>query len=84
MRWSNFVLWLELLTAGVAVAAACTLAGGASGARCKTTPCDYFRNGVAYKGTCGTKKHDNKNCYCILDSNKKILQYQTGCALPAE
>ena len=85
MRSSRAVLWLGLMTATLSLAAGCTLGIFGGGGRCSTAPCTYFdAHGKEYEGTCGTKKGDEKNCYCINNADKKLAQIQSGCSLQTE
>jgi len=78
------------LLTGLAVALLCTAVGymataSAAGGHCKSTACTYFdANGQGRAGTCGAKKGDAKNCYCIVDDDKKLSQKQSGCSSTPE
>jgi hypothetical protein len=80
----------KLLLVGVTSAILCTAAGymitaASEGNRCKSGECTYFdANGQRRPGTCGTKQDDNKNCYCIVNDNKKLSQKQLVCSAEPE
>lgn len=84
MRIQTMALWFELMIATAVLAATCTLAAAPTGRRCKTTPCTYFAQGKPHEGTCGTRKHDKTNCWCIENADKKKAEIQSGCSLPSE
>lgn len=82
---SSIFLWAGLLTATLGVSAPSLLGTHGAGARCKTTPCTYFdKQNKGFDGTCGSKKDDDKNCFCFNRADKKLAQKQSGCSLPAE
>jgi hypothetical protein len=76
----------RFVLSGLAAAILCTasafsLTPSTRGVRCTSSRCTYFDDkGRALPGTCGTKKGDSKNCYCIANENKKLSQVQRGCA----
>lgn len=84
MRSSSALSWIGLLAATIILGAGCTIKTSAWGKRCKTTPCTYFAQGKAFDGACGTKKGDDKNCYCIDKANNKLAQKQSGCSLSTQ
>jgi len=77
----------RLVATGAFTAVLCLAVGymtamSASGSRCKTAACSYFdAKGQSLAGTCGARKNDKKNCYCILDTDKAMSQLQSGCSL---
>lgn len=79
LRANNF-----LLVSAVAVlvcAAGSILTISATGGRCTSKACTYFdANGTGFTGTCGSKKGDKKNCYCVVNENKELSQVQSGCS----
>jgi len=80
------VLTKLFVLCGLAAAILCTASAfsrmpSTRGPRCTNSKCTYFDDkGRALPGTCGTKEGDVKNCYCILNENKKLSQVQRGCA----
>lgn len=79
---SGRAFWIELIIGAALIVAGCGLVPGAQGERCKTTPCTYYVSGQPFAGTCGVKKGDSRQCYCIDNSDKTRVEPQSGCSLP--
>jgi len=82
----NRLLWIGAICAVLCMAIGYMVTASAAGMRCKTTACTYIdaSSGQQRPGTCGTKKGDEKNCYCVANDDKKLIKVQLGCSVSAE
>ena len=79
---ANSLVWLGITTATLCLAAASVVAPGAVGGRCSSSPCSYYdAQHQEHPGTCGSKKGDNKNCYCFDNEDKKLSNLQPACSV---
>lgn len=77
---AKILLWTGMAVATSCIAVSCAVNNSVLGAHCTGASCTYFDNGQSLPGICGSKKGDDKQCYCFDKKDKKRGQEQIGCS----
>jgi hypothetical protein len=61
----NRLAWVGIAIAVVGLAASRWVKGSDARVHCLSVPCSYVENHQRFRGTCGSREADPKNCYCF-------------------